>query len=139
MTKNLDHEGLSSIANNYELFYIDLWGVIHNGIILYKEAVKVLKELELNGKEYVLLTNAPRPDHVTALPIALPMLIIIKREMIYIKIPRPISAINSDSIYSCIHGFNLGTKIIVIIKASNHLEKDNKLIVNPFAAHCAIE
>ena len=62
MTKNLDHEGLSSIANNYELFYIDLWGVIHNGIILYKEAVKVLKELELNGKEYVLLTNAPRPS-----------------------------------------------------------------------------
>ena len=62
MTKNLDHEGLSSIANNYELFYIDLWGVIHNGIILYKEAVKVLKELELNGKDYVLLTNAPRPS-----------------------------------------------------------------------------
>ena len=62
MTKNLDHDGLSSIANNYELFYIDLWGVIHNGISPHKEAVKVLNELELNGKDYVLLTNAPRPS-----------------------------------------------------------------------------
>ena len=32
MTKNLDLDGLQSIADNYDLFYIDLWGVIHNGI-----------------------------------------------------------------------------------------------------------
>ena len=32
MTKNLDKIGLSSIADNYQLFYIDLWGVIHNGV-----------------------------------------------------------------------------------------------------------
>tara|TARA_B100000900_G_C20559740_1_gene708350 strand:- start:832 stop:1653 length:822 start_codon:yes stop_codon:yes gene_type:complete len=62
MTKNLDHEGLCSIAHDYDLFYIDLWGVVHNGIELYKEAIKVLNQLELNGKEYVLLTNAPRPS-----------------------------------------------------------------------------
>ena len=28
MTKNLDKIGLSSIGDNYDLFYIDLWGVI---------------------------------------------------------------------------------------------------------------
>ena len=39
MTKNLDFEGLSSVADNYDLFYIDLWGVLHNGIELHKEAI----------------------------------------------------------------------------------------------------
>ena len=62
MTKNLDQEGLSSIAQNYTLFYIDLWGVIHNGITLHKEAIKVLNQLQKNKKEFVLLTNAPRPS-----------------------------------------------------------------------------
>jgi HAD superfamily hydrolase (TIGR01459 family) len=62
MTKNLDREGLRSIVENYDLFYIDLWGVVHNGIKLHPEAIKVLNELELKGKEYVLLTNAPRPS-----------------------------------------------------------------------------
>jgi len=62
MTKNLDREGLRSIVENYDLFYIDLWGVVHNGIKLHQEAIKALNELELKGKEYVLLTNAPRPS-----------------------------------------------------------------------------
>ena len=62
MTKNLDIEGLSSIADNYQLFYIDLWGVIHNGIKLHDEAVNALKEITKMNKNYVLLTNAPRPN-----------------------------------------------------------------------------
>ena len=64
MTKNLDKEGLSSIVDDYQLFYIDLWGVIHNGISLYVEAIKVLHEITKKNKEYILLTNAPRPNHV---------------------------------------------------------------------------
>jgi HAD superfamily hydrolase (TIGR01459 family) len=62
MTKNLDKEGLSSIADNYELFYIDLWGVVHNGIKLHEKAILTLKEITKKNKEYVLLTNAPRPN-----------------------------------------------------------------------------
>ncbi len=62
MTKNLDKEGLSSIVDNYQLFYIDLWGVIHNGIKLYDEAINTLKQISKNNKDYVLLTNAPRPN-----------------------------------------------------------------------------
>ena len=64
MTKNLDKDGLCSIIDDYELFYIDLWGVIHDGVNLHKEAIKVLKEISKTGKEYVLLTNAPRPNSV---------------------------------------------------------------------------
>ena len=61
MTKNLDSEGLRSIADNYDLFYIDLWGVIHNGIKLHEKAILVLKELSKMNKDFILLTNAPRP------------------------------------------------------------------------------
>ena len=63
MTKNLDNEGLSSIADNYQLFYVDLWGVVHNGVTLHLEAIKVLKEINKKRKDYILLTNAPRPNH----------------------------------------------------------------------------
>ena len=67
MTKNLDIEGLRSIADNYDLFYIDLWGVIHNGINLYEQAINVLKELSKINKNFVLLTNAPRPTDVVTM------------------------------------------------------------------------
>ena len=62
MTKNLDKEGLSSIVDNYHLFYIDLWGVVHNGVHLHNEAIQTLKEITKKNKDYVLLTNAPRPN-----------------------------------------------------------------------------
>ena len=62
MTKNLDNEGLQSIAENYDLFYIDLWGVIHNGIKLHEKAILVLRELLKMNKNFILLTNAPRPN-----------------------------------------------------------------------------
>ena len=62
MTKNLDLDSLQSIANNYDLFYIDLWGVIHNGIKLHNSAIATLNELKKKNKSFVLLTNAPRPN-----------------------------------------------------------------------------
>ncbi len=62
MTKNLDLNGLQSIADKYDLFYIDLWGVIHNGINLHNQAITVLEELLKKNKTFVLLTNAPRPN-----------------------------------------------------------------------------
>ena len=61
MTKNLDLNGLQSIAVNYDLFYIDLWGVVHNGISLHDRAIEVLEKLKKMNKNFVLLTNAPRP------------------------------------------------------------------------------
>ena len=62
MTKNLDLNGLQSIADNYDLFYIDLWGVVHNGVNLHENAIAVLNELLKKNKMLVLLTNAPRPN-----------------------------------------------------------------------------
>ena len=64
MTKNLDDEGLRSIIKNYDLFFIDLWGVIHNGIKLHEKAIDVLTKISETKKKYILLTNAPRPNNV---------------------------------------------------------------------------
>ena len=66
MSKNLDEFGLKSIINNYDLFFIDIWGVLHNGVELYAEAVNVLEELSKIDKKFVLLTNAPRPNKTVA-------------------------------------------------------------------------
>ena len=63
MTKNLDKDGLSSIIDEYQLFYIDLWGVVHNGVSLHQEAIKTLHEITKKNKDYILLTNAPRPNN----------------------------------------------------------------------------
>ena len=62
MTKNLDKDGIRSIVDDYQLFYVDLWGVVHNGISIHKEAIKTLKEIKKKNKDYILLTNAPRPN-----------------------------------------------------------------------------
>ena len=61
MTVNLDKKGLKSIVNDFDLFFIDIWGVLHNGINLFPSSVSVLSEIENLKKEYILLTNAPRP------------------------------------------------------------------------------
>ena len=45
MTENLDGRGLKSIIEKYDLFFIDLWGVIHNGIELNKDAVSTLTKI----------------------------------------------------------------------------------------------
>ena len=62
MPKNLDDLGLKSVANSYDVFFIDIWGVLHNGLSLHQTSVNVLDELEKLNKKYVLLTNAPRPN-----------------------------------------------------------------------------
>ena len=62
MAKNLDQKGIKSIVNRYDLFFIDLWGVVHNGIELYENSIDVLDNLAAAKKDFILLTNAPRPN-----------------------------------------------------------------------------
>jgi ribonucleotide monophosphatase NagD (HAD superfamily) len=59
MTKNLDFEGLKSIVDNYDIFYIDLWGVIHNGIKLHEEAIFTLNKLLEINKSYLITFRVP--------------------------------------------------------------------------------
>ena len=55
-------EHLSKIYNSYDTFIIDLWGVIHNGILLNSKAIEAVDELNKNSKKIVFLSNAPRPS-----------------------------------------------------------------------------
>ena len=58
--KELDH--FADIFKNYDTFIIDLWGVMHNGIALNPDAIKVVDKLNQNSKKIVFLSNAPRPS-----------------------------------------------------------------------------
>ena len=55
-------KGVSEIQSKYQCFFIDLWGVIHDGIELYPEAIEVLENLNKLKKRFVLMSNAPRPS-----------------------------------------------------------------------------
>lgn len=53
-------DGLSDIADDYATFFVDLWGVVHNGIAPFPGVVECLTALMAAGKKVCLLTNAPR-------------------------------------------------------------------------------
>ena len=53
---------LSEIFENYDTFVIDLWGVMHNGVVLNSKAIDAIKQLKNNAKKIVFLSNAPRPS-----------------------------------------------------------------------------
>ena len=58
--KELNH--LSEIFESYDTFVIDLWGVVHNGLILNSKAIEAIDQLKSNSKKIVFLSNAPRPS-----------------------------------------------------------------------------
>ena len=50
--------GLAPIADTYDGFIVDLWGVVHDGITPYPDALHCLRQL--TGRPVLLLSNAPR-------------------------------------------------------------------------------
>ena len=52
--------GFAPLAEEYDGFIVDLWGVVHDGISPYDGAVDSLQRLHAAGKRVVLLSNAPR-------------------------------------------------------------------------------
>ena len=59
-------ETLEEIENKYNTFFIDLWGVIHNGVELFGNVKTVLKRLKKKKKVVIFITNAPRRSYVIA-------------------------------------------------------------------------
>jgi len=51
---------LSNLAPNYDAVLSDVWGVLHNGVAAYPEAVDALRRFRESGRRVVLITNAPR-------------------------------------------------------------------------------
>ena len=55
---------LSEIRDFYDVFLIDLWGVIHNGIAAFDNVIPVLQSLKQKKKMVFFITNAPRRSFV---------------------------------------------------------------------------
>jgi HAD superfamily hydrolase (TIGR01459 family) len=53
--------GLSAIADAYDGFVLDLWGVVHDGVQPYDGALQCMRQLR--GRPVLLLSNAPRRAH----------------------------------------------------------------------------
>jgi HAD superfamily hydrolase (TIGR01459 family) len=53
--------GLGEIAGRYDVVLCDVWGVVHDGMRHYPEAVDALARFREGGGAVVLITNAPRP------------------------------------------------------------------------------
>lgn len=58
--------GLAPMVDDYDLFIIDLWGVIHDGITVYPAAADCLRRLRQRDRRVVLLSNTARPGDLIA-------------------------------------------------------------------------
>ncbi len=53
--------GVAPLAANYDAWFCDIWGVMHNGQTAFEGAVEACRQFQAQGGRVVLLTNAPRP------------------------------------------------------------------------------
>lgn len=52
--------GLREIAGAYDVYLLDLWGVLHNGVSAFPAAITAMRELRAEGKRIGILSNGPR-------------------------------------------------------------------------------
>ncbi|MBC7770181.1 MAG: TIGR01459 family HAD-type hydrolase [Phycisphaerales bacterium] len=52
---------LDDIAERYDAFLCDVWGVLHNGERAHQAAYGALQRVRANGKPVILITNVPKP------------------------------------------------------------------------------
>ena len=52
--------GLREIACAYDVYLLDLWGVLHNGVSAFPAAIAAMRELRTAGKRIGILSNGPR-------------------------------------------------------------------------------
>lgn len=57
-------EGVAALADRYDGFILDLWGVVHDGRRPYPGVADALGRLKARGKRIAFLSNAPRRSFV---------------------------------------------------------------------------
>lgn len=62
---NIPTTNIKQLAQKYDAFLIDIWGVVHEGINPYPGAIECLHALISLNKSILFLSNAPRPGSVT--------------------------------------------------------------------------
>jgi HAD superfamily hydrolase (TIGR01459 family) len=53
-------DGIGPIADAYDLFLLDQWGVLHDGEVAHPEAVDAMRRLRATGKPVVLISNSSK-------------------------------------------------------------------------------
>lgn len=60
-------QSVSSLAEDYDVWFCDIWGVMHNGETAFQSSIEACREFrhaggaDGTGGRVILLTNAPRP------------------------------------------------------------------------------
>ena len=52
--------GLNNLTNDYDVFLFDAWGVLHDGVTVFEQAISCLKALRDRNKTVIILSNAAR-------------------------------------------------------------------------------
>ena len=58
--------GIVDLIDGYDGFIVDVWGTLHDGIVVLPGVIECLSQLRAHGKRTVLLSNAPRRSEVEA-------------------------------------------------------------------------
>src|SRR5262245_26467595 len=57
-------QNLSAVAARYRGLILDLWGVLHDGVVAFPEALAALEDFRARGARVCLLSNSPRRARV---------------------------------------------------------------------------
>jgi len=58
-------KGLAEILNQYDVFILDQWGVMHDGIKGYIQAIKCVERLYQEKKEIIIISNSSKRKEPT--------------------------------------------------------------------------
>ena len=59
-------QGMHAVAERYDGFVLDLWGVVHDGVTVFPGVIDALERLRDASKKLVFLSNAPRRAEIVA-------------------------------------------------------------------------
>ena len=62
MTAPMQIDGLSAVADRYDVLLSDVWGVLHNGRESFRDACDALARWRAERGPVILISNAPRPS-----------------------------------------------------------------------------
>ena len=58
-------EKISQIVDKYDVFILDQWGVMHNGLIGYPHAIDCVNNLVQLKKKIIIISNSPKRKETT--------------------------------------------------------------------------
>jgi HAD superfamily hydrolase (TIGR01459 family) len=62
--------GMATLAERYDGFLLDLWGVLHDGEAVYSGVLHALARLKAYGRPLVAVSNAPHREHLVIAKLA---------------------------------------------------------------------